>query len=369
MFERLNIEGFRKHIAGVSVPREMACVFVHHTAGLRKHWNGRSSVVATHNYHRDVRGWWGLGYNFMIDCNEPDTIWVGRPLSRTGAHALIEPYAATAGARWAGYSRTYPNVHGIGVCIPGSYNKDVVDPECYRTLAQTVAIICKRFGIEDTHIGYHEEVANKCCPGGRYNFPKRRDFVELVESFMDGNFGNAKFQMNEDAPVPATILGGVSFISRDEADRIADRYNLSPFRDSLREVPIRAFLQQNSLPDPGFDPSRKLITAHTPEHWSNVKLVINDKVAGRVWMRDNGGAALLEDITKHSGWPTNKLPVTDGKWVMLRDLEKMYPINVILSTEYWTTHRKVYLYMDGASFCARESLEGHEITEDPSQHT
>lgn len=369
MFERLDTSEFRQHVSGLHVPRDIGCVFVHHTAGLRKHWNGRSSVVGIHNYHKSKRKWWGIGYNFLVDPNEPDTIWLGRPLSRTGAHALIEPEAAYLGPRWANYSRTYPNVHGIGVCIPGSYDKDHVNSECYQTLAQTVAIICDHFGLEDTHIGYHEEVKHKVCPGSHYNFPKRKEFVMLVEHYMDGNFGNAMFQMNDDEPVSATVVDGTAFINRNHAEKIAKKYNLSPLRDSLDGVPIRAFLQQNSLPEPGFDPARKLITAHTPEHWSNVRLVINDVLAGRVWLRGGNGAALVDDIVTYSGWPSSILPVTDGDCVMLRDLEAQYPDKVVLSTEYWSLHRKVYLYMDGPDFCAEETNAATEVTSDPCEHT
>lgn len=369
MFERLDTSEFRQHVSGLHVPRDIGCVFVHHTAGLRRYWSGRSSVMGIHNYHKNVRGWWGIGYNFLVDCNTPDVIWMGRPLSRTGAHALIKPEAAYLGPRWARYSSSYPNVHGIGVCIPGSYDKDHVNPECYQTLAETVAILCDHFGLEDTHIGYHEEVVHKVCPGSHYNFPKRTEFVRLVEHYMDGGFGNAMFQMNDDEPIPAHIIDGTSFIRREDAEAIAERYNLSTLRDSVEGVSIRGFLQHNSLPEPGYDPARKLITAHTPEHWSNVRLVINDVLAGRVWMRDGNGAALVDDIVTYSGWPESTLPVTDGKWVMLRDLEVRYPNNVVLSTEYWSLHRKVYLYMDGPDFCAEEANSEHEVTLDPAQHT
>ncbi|MFA7161843.1 MAG: peptidoglycan recognition family protein [Candidatus Methanomethylophilaceae archaeon] len=370
MFERKTASEFKEYASGLHVPRDIGCLFVHHTAGLRRHWRGKSSLVGIHNYHKNVRGWWGIGYNFVVDCNEPDTIWMGRPLSRTGAHALIEPEASYLGPRWTRYSSAYPNIHGIGVCIPGSYNKDHVNPECYKTLAQTVAILCERFGIEDTHVGYHEEVKHTTCPGSHYNFPKRNEFVRMVEYYMGTGFGNATFQMNDDEPVPAHIIDGVAFIYRSDAVAIADKYNLSVVRESSDNgVPVRAFLQENSLPDPGFDPARKLITAHTPEHWSNVRLIINDVHAGRVWMMGGNGAALVDDIVTYSGWPESQLPVTDGGYVMLRDLEAAYPDKVVLSTEYWTLHRKVYLYLEGDDFCAAESMSSVEITPDPMEHT
>jgi len=81
------------------------------------------------------------------------------------------------------------------------------------------------------------------------------------------------------------------------------------------------------------------------------------------------GAALVDDIVTYSGWPESQLPVTDGGYVMLRDLEAAYPDKVVLSTEYWTLHRKVYLYLEGDDFCAAESMASVEITSDPREHT
>lgn len=368
MFDQLTIDAFEDHIEELAVQRSIGCVFVHHTAGLRKHWKGRSSVIGIDNYHRSVRGWWGIGYNYLVDCNTPNVIWTGRPLSRTGAHALIEPIAATTGKRWAKFSASYPNIHGVGICIPGSYNIDSVEPECYDTLARAVAIICNKFDLDDPAIGYHEEVANKICPGGAYNFPSRRSFVELVSMYKMGGFGNAHFQMNEDAPVPAQIVDGTSFIRMADAEKIADRYNFYIPDTNRDRVSIREFMQSNFLAEPGFDQSRKLITGFTPDYWTNVRLIINDVRAGRVWMVDNQGMGRVEDVAEFSGWPESKLPQVNG-YVPLRELANQYPNKVVLSTEYWTTQRKVYLYMEGEDFCAVETLSQHEVTANPAEHT
>jgi hypothetical protein len=368
MFDKLTVDGFAKHMDELEVPRSIGCVFIHHTAGLRKHWKGRSSVIAIDNYHREVRGWWGIGYNYIVDCNTPNVIWTGRPLSRTGAHALIEPVAASKGPRWTEFPSSYPNVHGVGVCIPGSYNVDHVDRGCYDTLAQVVAIICNKFKLDDPAIGYHEEVANKVCPGSAYNFPSRKSFVELVSRYKIGGFGNARFKMNNDPEIPAWIDNGISYIRRSDAELIADKYNLRIPDTDKETVPIRGFLAFNLLPSPGFDPSSKLITGFTPDYWTNVRLIINDVPAGRVWMKDAKGMGRVEDIAKFSGWLESKLPQVDG-YVLLRELAEQYPNKVILSTAYWETQRKVYLYMDNEDFHACESLSQHEITADPTEHT
>ena len=100
MFDKLTVDGFAKHMDELEVPRSIGCVFIHHTAGLRKHWKGRSSVIAIDNYHREVRGWWGIGYNYIVDCNTPECYLGWAAPLRTGAHALARACRREQGPRW-----------------------------------------------------------------------------------------------------------------------------------------------------------------------------------------------------------------------------------------------------------------------------
>ena len=87
-------------------------VFIHHTAGTNNYTQADSPAIVRgiYYYHTKVRGWWDIGYNFLVD--KYGTIYEGRYGGVTkgviGAHTL-------------GF-----NTHSCGVALMGSY--DLVRP-------------------------------------------------------------------------------------------------------------------------------------------------------------------------------------------------------------------------------------------------
>ena len=79
-------------------------VVVHH-GGIPKYCRDQetcSDIVRTYqDLHLDQRGWWDIGYNFVI--GEDGNIYEGRGWDYTGAHAI-------------GY-----NTQSIGICIIGDF--------------------------------------------------------------------------------------------------------------------------------------------------------------------------------------------------------------------------------------------------------
>ena len=370
LFDRMTTKQLKENMKSVFPGRDIACVFIHHTASRRQYWHGKESVIAIHNYHKapppNGRGWWGIGYNFVVDCNEPDVVWAGRPLSRTGAHALIKSYAKTHGPRWSKYTEAYPNLHGVGISIPGDYRYDSLNPECYNTLVEATGIICERFNISMDMIGYHEEVQNKVCPGSDYKFPKLVSFKSLVKASISGG-EKSKLYFNDEYIGLVEIVDGTSFVTREVISPYADKYNLTlPDGDTFA---IRMIATLNYLPPPTYAAETSSIYLYTPDEWANVRLIVNDKSAGRVWMLDGKGAGEVSQVTLASGWPFEKFAkIREGRYVRLRDIQAAYPDKTLLSTDYWSTERKVYLYLASVDF-DMDAKEAHELTDDPTQPT
>lgn len=98
---------------------------VHHTEGANDY--ASSEVAATlrsiYAFHRFVRGWKDIGYNFLID--RFGRIWEGR------AGGIDEP---VVGAQSGGY-----NAVSTGVAILGSYSAQAISPAAQRALTHLLA--------------------------------------------------------------------------------------------------------------------------------------------------------------------------------------------------------------------------------------
>ncbi|MEH7464736.1 peptidoglycan recognition family protein [Bacillus thuringiensis] len=124
-------------------------IIIHHTA--ENGWD----VNKTHEFHKNSRGWSGIGYNYFIE--ENGTIYEGRGL-HIGAHAK-------------GY-----NTNSIGICISGNF--DIYDP----TPVQMISLhwLCKQFmhqfSLHSKQVLGHRELdgVTKTCPGTRFSMETLR---------------------------------------------------------------------------------------------------------------------------------------------------------------------------------------------------
>ena len=72
-------------------------IVLHHAAG-----NG--SVKQIHDYHKNTKGWSGIGYHFYV--RKDGTVWRGRPENTVGAHTV-----------------NY-NAVSIGICFEGNFENE-----------------------------------------------------------------------------------------------------------------------------------------------------------------------------------------------------------------------------------------------------
>lgn len=129
-------------------------IILHHSAGKT------DTVESIHKYHKDGRGWVGIGYNFVV--YKDGTIHEGRGLDYVGAHC-------------SGY-----NSKSIGICCIGDFTKEQMSQEQYYALAELIKYL-KGIYPKATIKG-HREFANTACPGTYFPLDEMKDFESIVSS-------------------------------------------------------------------------------------------------------------------------------------------------------------------------------------------
>ncbi|XP_029159569.1 uncharacterized protein LOC114931584 [Nylanderia fulva] len=124
-------------------------VVVHH-GGIRKYCQDQESCSAIvrsyQNFHMDDRGWWDIGYNFLI--GEDGNAYEGRGWNYVGAHA-------------PGY-----NTQSIGICILGDFSDFLPNVAALKTLNALIACGISLGKISDKyHVLGHRQARNTECPG------------------------------------------------------------------------------------------------------------------------------------------------------------------------------------------------------------
>ena len=109
--------------------------------------NQRVTVQDIDRWHRQ-RGFDGIGYHYYITVD--GTIWIGRPLSRIGAHCKEH------------------NAHSIGICYEGGLDKEG-RPCDTRTLVQKAALVALLNKLREAFptmaiVGHNDLNPHKVCP-------------------------------------------------------------------------------------------------------------------------------------------------------------------------------------------------------------
>ena len=105
------------------------------------------SVEVIHDYHKNTKGWAGIGYHFYI--RKDGSIYRGRPENTVGAHAV--------GA----------NYNSIGICFEGNFSKEEMGQPQLKAGQELIAYLKEKYNISKV-VG-HRDIDNSECPGN--NFP------------------------------------------------------------------------------------------------------------------------------------------------------------------------------------------------------
>ncbi|MCR5834754.1 MAG: peptidoglycan recognition protein family protein [Selenomonadaceae bacterium] len=123
--------------------KETERIVIHH-AGLDKDY----SAHAIHKFHRDVRGWSGIGYHYVI--RKDGTIEQGRPSQAVGAHAANHNY------------------NSIGICVTGNFNVSNPKTAQIDSLKMLTAWLCQKYNLNPMGNGVivgHKNLNKTTCPG------------------------------------------------------------------------------------------------------------------------------------------------------------------------------------------------------------
>jgi N-acetylmuramoyl-L-alanine amidase len=136
-------------------------VVVHHSANANPAWGVREC----HDCHISENGWNGIGYNYFIE--QSGRVFCGRS----------DADRDYVGAHVAGI-----NSRSLGVCLDGDYSLQIPTVANVEVLARVVAMLLLRHRLTASAIRYHNELAEKDCPG--MNFPTRPVFSQVVRRFL-----------------------------------------------------------------------------------------------------------------------------------------------------------------------------------------
>lgn len=168
-------------------------IVIHHAAPAR---DIDQSAESIHNFHRNVRGWSGIAYHFVVRFD--GTIEAGRPLDKIGGHAGAQV-----------------NAKSIGICVTGNLSIGKIEnrPAQYNSLVHLVAWLLSEY--PKAEIKYHNDFSKTECPGR--NFPKT-NFGKKVKDFIEANKPKPK-QVFHRVIVDGRQVG--SFTELDNAIRVA----------------------------------------------------------------------------------------------------------------------------------------------------
>ncbi|WP_158212388.1 N-acetylmuramoyl-L-alanine amidase [Natranaerobius trueperi] len=115
-------------------------------------------VETINNFHKNDRGWAGIGYHFYIRQN--GSIYRGRPITKQGVHT------------------SSVNSKSLAVCLAGNFNSNKPEefPDQKEALIDLLAWLSHEF--PNTTLEKNREFNNTSCPGDNFNIHQIREEVE-----------------------------------------------------------------------------------------------------------------------------------------------------------------------------------------------
>ena len=152
------------HLPVATTPRDWRAIVIHHSGTVA------GNAAQFDRRHREVNGWDGLGYQFVIGNGRgagDGEIEIGFRWwkQREGAHA----------------GNTHYNEHGIGICLVGNFHTRSGAPTAkqWASLLKLVGDLQRRYAIPTSAIVGHQDVRDAArgrteCPGQYFPWARLR---------------------------------------------------------------------------------------------------------------------------------------------------------------------------------------------------
>ena len=141
--------------------RRWKAIIIHHSA------QSKGNMAMIDKYHREVNGWDGVGYDFVIGN--------GRGSADGKVEVTFRWRKQVAGAHCGGTPNNRANESGIGICLIGDFTKAKPTYRQQVALKKLVSFLQKRYGISSRNIYGHAETPGytrkSICPGKYFNMP------------------------------------------------------------------------------------------------------------------------------------------------------------------------------------------------------
>jgi hypothetical protein len=161
--KRISLEELRSELAGTRVTRGIQEVVLHHTwSPTAAQYKGQATWEGIDYNHKYVRKWEG-GIGYHVGIARDGSIWLLRPITRSGAHVLSR------------------NRHTVGVVLVGNFDVEEPMANGLPVAAQVVRVLVDRFKLKAEHIRFHREFQNKTCPGTKIDLAEFRKMVMKAE--------------------------------------------------------------------------------------------------------------------------------------------------------------------------------------------
>jgi hypothetical protein len=141
--------------------RRWKAIIIHHSA------QPEGNMAMIDKYHKDVNGWDGVGYDFVIGNGSE---------SRDGqVEVTFRWKKQIAGAHCGGTPNNRANEYGIGICLIGDFTETRPTRAQQAALTKLVRFLQKRYKIPARGVYGHGETPGytrgSICPGKYFNMP------------------------------------------------------------------------------------------------------------------------------------------------------------------------------------------------------
>lgn len=145
----------RSWVPSSSRERRWKAIIIHHTG------KGNGNMAMIDEYHRNVKRWEGVGYDFVIGN--------GKGSGDGLVEVTFRWRRQIAGAHCGGTRNNWANEAGIGICLVGDFTKTRPTYRQMQSLKRLVRFLQKRYKIPTSRVYGHCETPGytrgSVCPG------------------------------------------------------------------------------------------------------------------------------------------------------------------------------------------------------------